>query len=180
MFNKSDQLYEKVDAFTGYGDEGRRICELISLEFASAITVLDVACGTAQDARLLASHYSVDGFDLQPDFVGLAANKVPDGTFKVADMRLFDIGKRCDVVQCLFRSIGYLLKENDVIQALQCFKRHLNPDCVILVEPWFGPEQWTQVYHGCNGRRAESKNLADERLRERGTSIDPTLRLSPR
>ncbi len=143
MYSKTAELYDKIYGFKDYNDEARRIRELISLEVPSAKTVLDVACGTAEHAKLLSAHYSIDGIDLQPEFVDIAAEKVPSGTFKVADMRSFDMGKRYDVVQCLFSSIGYLLKEEDVVQALECFKRHLNPGGVILVEPWFQPERWT-------------------------------------
>jgi ubiquinone/menaquinone biosynthesis C-methylase UbiE len=143
MYSKTAELYDKIYGFKDYNDEARRIRELISLEVPYAKTVLDVACGTAEHAKLLSAHYSIDGIDLQPEFVDIAAEKVPSGTFKVADMRSFDMGKRYDVVQCLFSSIGYLLKEEDVVQALECFKRHLNPGGVILVEPWFQPERWT-------------------------------------
>lgn len=143
MYSKTADIYDKVYGFKDYSDEAKRVRELISLEHPSAKTILDVACGTAEHAKLLSSDYSLDGIDLQPEFVALASAKVPHGTFKVADMRSFDMGKRYDVIQCLFSSIGYLLSEEDVVQALECFKRHLNPNGVMLVEPWLGPDQWT-------------------------------------
>jgi SAM-dependent methyltransferase len=143
MYSKTAELYDKIYGFKDYNDEAIRIRELISLEHPSAKTILDVACGTAEHAKLLSSDYSLDGIDLQPEFVAIASAKVPNGTFKVADMRSFDMGKQYDVIQCLFSSIGYLLSEDEVVQALECFKRHLNPNGVMLVEPWLGPEQWT-------------------------------------
>lgn len=142
MYNKTAEFYDKVYSFKDYTEEVQRIRKLISLELPSAQSLLDVACGTAEHAKHLSSEYSIDGIDLQPEFVEIASKKVPGGTFKVADMRSFDMGKTYDVIQCLFSSIGYLLKEEDVIQALECFKRHLNPGGVIFVEPWFGPQQW--------------------------------------
>lgn len=143
MYSKTADIYDKVYGFKDYSDEAKRVRELISLEHPSAKTILDVACGTAEHAKLLSSDYSLDGIDLQPEFVAIASAKVPHGIFKVADMRSFDMGKRYDVIQCLFSSIGYLLSEEDVVQALECFKRHLNPNGVMLVEPWLGPDQWT-------------------------------------
>jgi hypothetical protein len=50
--------------------------------------------------------------------------------------------KRYDVVQCLFSSIGYLLKAEDLISALRCFKKHLAPGGIVLVEPWILPEKF--------------------------------------
>lgn len=143
MYSKTADLYDKIYGFKDYNDEAKRIRELISLEHPSAKTILDVACGTAEHAKLLSSDYSLDGIDLQPEFVAIASAKLPHGTCKVADMRSFDMGKRYDVIQCLFSSIGYLLSEEEVVQALECFKRHLNPNGVMLVEPWLGPDQWT-------------------------------------
>lgn len=54
-------------------------------------------------------------------------------------MRGFDLKKRYDVVQCLFSSIGYLLAPEDIIAALTCFRTHLSPGGVILIEPWYSP-----------------------------------------
>lgn len=144
MYDKTALLYDKVYSFKDYDKEVRMIRERIALEHPSAKTLLDVGCGTGEHAKLLTPDFtSVDGIDLQKEFVEIAAGKVPSGTFRVADMRSFDMGRSYDVIQCLFSSIGYLLKGDDVIQALECFRRHLNPGGVILVEPWFEPQNWT-------------------------------------
>jgi SAM-dependent methyltransferase len=84
----------------------------------------------------------VDGIDLEPEFVEIARRKVPNGSFRTADMRRFDMGKKYDVVQCLFSAIGYLTDGGDVVRALECFSRHLAPGGIILVEPWITPENW--------------------------------------
>jgi len=49
---------------------------------------------------------------------------------------------RLDVVACLFSSIGYLTRIEDVIQALRSMGEHLAPGGVLVVEPWFTPNQW--------------------------------------
>jgi hypothetical protein len=86
--------------------------------------------------------FEVDGIDLEADFIDIARAKVPHGAFHRADMRRFDLGRRYDVVLCLFSSIGYLLAEEDIVAALRCFASHLADGGVILVEPWFTPETW--------------------------------------
>jgi hypothetical protein len=57
-------------------------------------------------------------------------------------MRDFKLGKTYDVILCLFSSIGYVKTLDNVAKTLTCFKRHLNRDGIILVEPWFTPEVW--------------------------------------
>ena len=51
----------------------------------------------------------------------------------------FDLSRRYDAVTCLFSSIGYLRTLGRVAAALACFRKHLAPGGVILVEPWFAP-----------------------------------------
>lgn len=79
-------------------------------------------------------------YPASPDWI--AREKVPSGRFWVSDMSDFDLGVRYDVILCLFSSIAYLLQVEQVVSAFVCFKKHLNPEGVVIVEPWFSPEQW--------------------------------------
>jgi trans-aconitate methyltransferase len=108
---------------------------VIRKEHPAAHSIFDVACGTAEHAKLLSAEFAVDGIDLEPGFVEVARLKAPTGTFSVADMRRFELRKKYDVVQCLFSSIGYLTQGEDVIRALECFAQHLAKDGIIVVEP---------------------------------------------
>jgi trans-aconitate methyltransferase len=75
-----------------------KIRQLIARERPGAKTILDVACGTGEHARLLSADFEIDGIDLEPKFVEIARAKNPDGNFSVADMRAFQLEKRYDVV----------------------------------------------------------------------------------
>jgi len=142
VFSKTARYYDQLYSFKNYADEAAQIRDLIRREHPAAHSILDVACGTAEHAKLLSPDFDVDGIDLEPAFVEIARGKVPKGSFHVADMRQFDLGKKYDVVQCLFSSIGYLTKGDDVIRALECFARHVTPGGIIIVEPWITPENW--------------------------------------
>jgi SAM-dependent methyltransferase len=142
MFSKTASYYDLIYSFKNYAAEVAKIRDLIKTEHPTADSILDVACGTGEHAKLLAPEFSVDGIDLEPEFVEIARRKVPSGTFSIADMRSFDIGKKYDVVQCLFSSIGYVTQGDDVVRAFECFARHLAEGGVILVEPWITPERW--------------------------------------
>ena len=143
MFSKSAGLYDKIYLeFKDFEAEAQKISELITREHPSALTILDVACGTGEHARVLREQYrfEVDGIDLDEKFVSLAQRKNPNGNFSHADMVVYDLGKTYDVVMCLFSSIGYVKTLDRVTKALGRFKAHTNEGGLILVEPWFTPE----------------------------------------
>ncbi len=142
MFSKTAQYYDLIYSFKDYEHEAQQIEELIRREHPIAKSILDVACGTAEHVKHLSKTFQVDGIDIEPEFVEIARKKISSARFWVADMSDFDLSVRYDMVQCLFSSIGYLIEPERVVNALVCFKRHLNPKGVVIVEPWFSPDQW--------------------------------------
>ncbi|HAT59516.1 MAG TPA: hypothetical protein DCS60_01935 [Opitutae bacterium] len=55
--------------------------------------MLDVACGTSERARILTKTYgySVDGIDLEPNFVEIAQSRNPGGEFTSVEMWSFTL-----------------------------------------------------------------------------------------
>ena len=158
MFSSTAELYDIIYGFKDYAAETAKIRAVIEAEHPGARSVLDVACGTGEHARHFADAFEVDGLDLDPTFVAIAAAKLPHGRVTRADMRAFALGRRYDVVQCLFSSIGYLLTADDAIGALVCFRDHLAPGGVVLVEPWFEPSGYrTGTVHMLTVDRPELK-----------------------
>jgi SAM-dependent methyltransferase len=142
MFSETAELYDLIYApFKDYPAEVRQIAGVLERVHPGARTVLDAGCGTGAHACLLARDhgFTVDGFDLDPVFVRIAQDKHPAGRFTQADMADFDLGRRYDAVLCLFSSIGYVRTLANVERTLRCFRRHLAPGGVVLVEPWFPP-----------------------------------------
>lgn len=174
MFSKSAHLYDLIYRFKDYPAESQKIIELIEKEMPDARTILDVACGTAEHDVYLSQQYQVDGLDLDPEFVRIAAEKNPQGNFYHADMRDFDLGKTYDVILCLFSSIGYVKSLDNVIKTLACFKHHLNPEGVILVEPWFTPDIW-HVDSSIHMLSAENDNIKVCRMNLSGREGDISI-----
>ena len=140
MFTASAEFYDLVYSTFKDDPPKRRGLRASCAASTRASTVLDVACGTGEHARLLAEQgFAVDGLDLDPAFVRIAALKNPGGRFFTADMRTFHLPYRYDAVLCLFSSIGYLETLDRVREALTCFRAHLAQGGVVLVEPWFAP-----------------------------------------
>lgn len=141
MFDASAEYYDLIySVFKDYPAEVAQVTGLLRRENASAHTVLDVGCGTGEHARLLAAEgFAVDGLDIEPEFVRIASAKHPTGRFVVADMGDFHMAERYDAVLCLFSSIGYLRTLERVTRALACFREHLAPGGMAIIEPWLTP-----------------------------------------
>ena len=141
MFSESAELYDAIYSFKDYAAEAAQIAAIVRAARPGAGSLLDVACGTGEHARhLAASHgFEVDGLDLDPGLLRVARVKHPAGRFFEADMSDFMLEARYDAVLCLFSSIGYLVTLERTRRALECFRSHLRPDGVVLVEPWFPP-----------------------------------------
>jgi SAM-dependent methyltransferase len=142
MFSETAELYDLIyGSFKDYDAETEKVTALLTSVRPGLQTVLDVACGTGEHARLLTERHGlrVDGIDLEPAFVRIAQSKNPNGRFVLADMCDFALGRRYDAVICLFSSIAYVLTLDRVSQAIGRFREHLAPGGVIVVEPWFAP-----------------------------------------
>ena len=142
MFSESASLYDLIySTFKNYEAECMALAALIRREQPGARTVLDVACGTGEHARVLNERhgFEVDGLDLDPAFVRIARDKLRTGKVYEGDMTSFTLPRTYDVVQCLFSSIGYVGTLDNVRRALERFRAHLAPGGLVLVEPWFAP-----------------------------------------
>lgn len=149
MFDASADLYDLIySAFKHYDAEAAAVAAVLRAQHPSCHGVLDVGCGTGEHARHLAMDhgFAVDGLDLEPDFVRIAAAKHPDGHFYPADMRDFHLPNRYDAVVSLFSSIGYVVTTDALAATLTCFAEHLAPRGIVVVEPWFEPGTLTDGY----------------------------------
>ena len=141
MFTESAEFYDLIySSLKDYVSEASLIANLLLRFNPQCRTVLDVACGTGEHARLLAARgFVVDGLDLDPALLRIAKQKHPAGRFVEGDMSDFQLSGRYDAVLCLFSSIGYLQTLDRVTRALTCFREHVTSGGTIVVEPWFAP-----------------------------------------
>lgn len=140
MFERSPHLYDALYSWKDYEGETRRILELVDAHRPGARTVLDVACGTGRHLELMRDRFEVEGVDLDPALLEVAAERVPGVPLHRADMSDFDLGKTFDVVLCLFSSIGYMQTVDALERAAACLARHVAPKGLLLVEPWLMPD----------------------------------------
>ena len=143
MFDQTAELYDTIYSFKNYKQETEQIKTIIHSSAPASKSILDVGCGTSEHHKYLKAEYDIDGIDLNRTFIKISHEKNPNGNYVQADMRKFELNKTYDLVMCLFSSIGYLRSVDEIVSALVCFKNHLNPGGLILVEPWFTKESWT-------------------------------------
>lgn len=140
MFDRSAELYDALYAFKDYGEAAEALRDLIGRRAPSARTLLDVACGTGLHAQHLKRWFAVEGLDINPTLLRAARERCPDVTFHEADMTGFDLGRRFDVVTCLFSSIAYVRTVAGLEAAVRSMAGHLDPGGLLIVEPWFEPD----------------------------------------
>jgi SAM-dependent methyltransferase len=173
MYSESAALYDLIyTPIKDYPAEAGQVADLLRRARPRCRTLLDVACGTAEHARLLGEvhGFEVDGVDLDPAFVAIARAKCPHGRFAVADMADFHLGRSYDVVLSLFGSIGYVVTLERLREALACLRDHLVPGGVALVEPFLTPEAFQPGTTGAHTVEAGGMRVTRSHRSERDGS----------
>jgi ubiquinone/menaquinone biosynthesis C-methylase UbiE len=145
MLSGSEKYYDDIYTSIGkdYAAEADTVRGLIQkYGYPTGSDLLDVACGTGRHAGLLSKAYRVEGVDLNAEMLKVARKNHPGIRFTQGDMRNFDLGRQFDIVTCLFSAIGYMKTKADLRKAIRNMGRHLRPGGVLLIEPWFTPDQW--------------------------------------
>jgi ubiquinone/menaquinone biosynthesis C-methylase UbiE len=145
-----DLLYSQV---LDYEANAARLHELVQERTSGGTTLLEVACGTGAYLEPLSRNYRVTGVDLSPAMLDRARRRMPGAELIQADMEDFDLGKTFDVVVCLFSSIAYVQTLAGLRETIAGFARHLAPGGLVVLEPWFPPDQWMDAYVGAMSAR---------------------------
>jgi ubiquinone/menaquinone biosynthesis C-methylase UbiE len=142
MYTKSARFYDALYGFRDYAAQSEKLRSLIQRLNPHAETLLDVACGTGKHLEHLRGYFDVEGLDLNGDLLQIAARRCPGVHFNQGDMVSFTLGRSFDVITCLFSSIGYVKTVENLYAAVARMAAHLRPQGIILLEPWFGPENY--------------------------------------
>lgn len=142
MFTRSAAWYDAVYAGKDYAGESARLLALVDELRPGAATLLDVACGTGRHLEHLRGALRCEGVDVEPGLLDVARARLPGVPLTLADMTTFELGRRFDVVTCLFSAVGYTVEVDRLRAAVARMAAHLTPGGVLLVEPWILPEDW--------------------------------------
>jgi SAM-dependent methyltransferase len=174
MFSRSADLYDGFYASKDYAGEVAALLALVQEKASSARTLLDVACGTGKHLELLREHYAVEGLDLDPKLLAIARERLPGVLLHEGDMSAFDLGRRFDVVTCLFSSIAYMCTPDRLDRAVAAMAAHLEPGGLFVLEPWILPEQWLE--HAVHALFVDEPELKAARINS-GVPAAPTVKI---
>src|SRR6266705_1205708 len=144
-YEKSAAIYDLLYTGIGLKDypvEVDGLNALIRQTSPHSKTLLDVACGTGAHLAELRRWYRVEGADLSPSMLTVAAQRLGDVPLHRADMRSLDLGRTFDVVLCLFSSIAYMTEPSDLRQAIARIAAHVAPGGVLVLDGWVRPDAW--------------------------------------
>ena len=134
--------YDAIYHWKDYAKESGVVREILTAQgVLPGARLVEAACGTGSHLVHLRGEFDVRGFDRSQEMLAAARPKLPGIELWCADMADFSV-EPCDVLLCLFSSIGYLLTLTELEAAAACFARALKPGGTLLVEPWLTREAW--------------------------------------
>jgi len=143
LYGERAALYDLIYHAKDYAAEARRLFELLDAEgIGEGAWVTEAACGTARYLHELRRWYRVSGFDRSEAMLEIARARLPGVDLFRADMTDFELVEPADAIACLFSSIGYLLTDDALDAAAECFHRALRPGGVLAVDPFVEPERF--------------------------------------
>lgn len=144
MYGRSARFYDALYGARDYESAARSLHQTIQRHRPGAKSLLDVGCGTGRHLEVLRQWYEVEGLDLSPELLAVARDRLGGVALYQQDMAAMDTGRRYDVVTCLFSAIAYVRTAANLRLTLQRFRQHLETNGLVVLEPYFSPEQyWT-------------------------------------
>lgn len=145
IYERQAELYDAIYEAQGkdYQKEATQIHQVIEKsKLSRGNKLLDVGCGTGGHFPFLSKWYTVEGLDLDGHMLAVARKRFPNISFHQGDMVNFSLDNQFDAVTCLFSAIGYTKTVDRMQAAIVNMTRHVKPGGVLVVEPWFSPDQW--------------------------------------
>ena len=141
-YDRSAAYYDEIYSEKDYAAEAEVVRSLIADTHPAAQTLLEVGCGTGGHLQFFRASFACEGVDLSPAMLASAQAKLPDVPLHQGDMRTFDLPRRFDVVASLFSGIGYVRSTEELNTTVRRMADHLEPDGLLMVEPWIDPDDW--------------------------------------
>jgi dTDP-3-amino-3,4,6-trideoxy-alpha-D-glucopyranose N,N-dimethyltransferase len=144
-----------------YDGEAAEVGRQIRRRFPGANSLLDVGCGTgAHLVRFCEVFDHVEGVEPSPAMRRLAEMKLPSVSIHAADMRELCLDREFDAVSCMFGPIGYMADEQQLRTAIRCMAAHLVVGGVLVLDPWWFPENFIDGYVMAEVARDEGRSVA--------------------
>jgi SAM-dependent methyltransferase len=160
LYQYSAEFFDIRYAHKDYASEAAILTKLLDRIHPSAVTLLDVACGTGRHVEYLRSRYQVEALDLNPTLLQIARTRLSDVPLHEADMSSFNLGRSFDVVTCFFASVPYLGSLNRLRDAISSMAMHVAPGGILFVEPGLTPSAYREDEVVHNFRRTPERAIS--------------------
>jgi ubiquinone/menaquinone biosynthesis C-methylase UbiE len=141
MYTTLARYYDLIYKNKDYQREADDLIRLIAKHKKSkGYELLDVACGTGNHLKYLQRRFRCTGLDLNAEMLKIARTKV-NAELVCADMANFHLGKKFDVITCLFSAIGYVLTYERLGETIRNLQKHLKPGGILIIEPWYSRDE---------------------------------------
>ncbi|NHI84137.1 MAG: class I SAM-dependent methyltransferase [Candidatus Thorarchaeota archaeon] len=149
FYGKLAKYYDLIYDLKDYKAEADKIHQIVQeYKTSQGNALLDTACGTGSHLIHLKERYNITGLDVSKEMIEIARARLPGIELIHESMTTMNLGKKFDVITCLFGSITYLTTIEELSHAINAFSKHLVPGGVVLIEPLFTKET---VHHGSTG-----------------------------
>jgi SAM-dependent methyltransferase len=141
-FSESARFYDALNRHKDYAAAAAGLCQILARFVPGASSLLDVGCGTGRHLAHLRERFRVEGLDASAEMLAIARERCPGVPMHQGSLVDFAVGRRFDVVTCLFGSIAYAGDAISLGRAVRCMAGHLEAGGVLVVEPWVAPERF--------------------------------------
>lgn len=159
-YEHSAHLYDLMYVRRDYTTTAEEIRHLVEEELPGAGELLDVGCGTGRHLEVLSRWYRGEGLDINPAMLEQTHGRCPRIPLHEDDMRTFDLDRSYDVVVCLFSAIGHVETAAAMRRSIERMAAHLRSPGLLVVEPWFTPENFWDGHLAANFQIETETKLA--------------------
>jgi len=168
-FDQYSEYYDLLYREKDYQAEALYIHEMIRKAHPNAHNLLELGCGTAKHAALLAERgYRITGLDRSETMLEAARNRIRGNEaidLRQGDVSSFQLNKTFDVIISLFHVFSYLVETESLLSAFRCVEKHLNPNGIFIFDFWYGPGVMSDP-PSVRVKRAENERIKIWRLAE--------------
>ncbi|MFA6189488.1 MAG: class I SAM-dependent methyltransferase [Sulfuricurvum sp.] len=164
------QYYDLLYSDKDYQSEVEYVDGLIKANNPTAITLLDMGCGTGRHAELFSDKgYMVHGIDLSADMLKIAElrrlGREDRLSFSQSNITELNLGTKFDVIVSLFHVMCYQNSNKELTKAIEVAKNHLNDNGILIFDFWYGPAVLTDPPI-TNIKRLENQQVHVTRIAE--------------
>ncbi len=100
------KFYDKVIGV--HSDVQDYVLKIIARFNKNAKSLLELGCGTGKNLENLQTQFDITGIDISAEMLELAKKKISGAEFILGDLRGFDLGKKFDVIICMYDTLNHL------------------------------------------------------------------------